>query len=80
MANIRHILRLHTQNVGFFEIMKETGIVRTTLRKHINDFNKSGLTFEEINELSDKDLEELFMKPQEKPVDVRLVSVSFYHS
>lgn len=71
MANIRHILRLHTQNVGFFEIMKETGIVRTTLRKHINDFNKSGLTFEEINELSDKDLEELFMKPQEKPVDVR---------
>lgn len=71
MSNIRHILRLHTQNIGFFEIIKQTGILRSTLRKYINDFNSSGLKFEEINELSDKDLEELFLKPEEKPVDVR---------
>jgi len=72
MSNIRHILRLHTQNIAFFEIIKQTGILRTPLRKYINDFKKSGLKFEEINELSDKDLEELFLKPVEKPADVRL--------
>ena len=72
MSNIRHILRLHTQNVGFYEIIRQTGILRTTLRKYINDFKASGLTFEDINELTDKDLEELFQKPQEKPIDLML--------
>ena len=72
MSNIRHILRLYTQKIAFFEIIKQTGILRATLRKYINDFKKSGLKFEEINELSDKDLEELFLKPEEKPTDIRL--------
>jgi transposase len=72
MSNIRYILRLHTQNVGFFDIIKQTGIYRATLRKHINDFKKSGLTFEEINELTDKDLEDLFQKPEERPIDATL--------
>ncbi len=72
MSNIRHILRLHTQKIAFFEIIKQTGILRTTLRKCITDFKKSGLSFEDINELSDKDLEELFLKPEEKPVDIML--------
>jgi len=72
MSNIRHILRLYTQDVGFFEIIRQTGIMRTTLRKYINDFKASGLTFEDINELTDKDLEELFQKPEEKPVDLKL--------
>ncbi|HTB05801.1 MAG TPA: IS21 family transposase [Bacteroidia bacterium] len=72
MSNIRHILRLHTQHIAFFEIVKQTGILRATLRKHITDFKKSGLTFEEINELTDEDLEELFLKPEEKPIDIML--------
>lgn len=72
MSNIRHILRLHTQGVGFFEIIRQTSISRTTLRKHINDFKGSGLSFEDINELSDADLEELFQKPEERPVDIVL--------
>jgi len=58
--------------VDFFEIVKQTGIFRSTLRKHIADFKKSGLSFEEINQLTDRDLEELFTKPEEKPVDVML--------
>lgn len=71
MSNIRYILRLHTQKIGNFEIMKQTGIPRSTLRKYIKDFKKSSLSFEEINELSDKDLDELFLKPQSKPADVK---------
>jgi transposase len=47
------------------EIMVQTGIHRSTLKKYIKDFKESGLTFDEVNELSDKDLEELFTKPEE---------------
>src|SRR6185312_3507486 len=71
MSNIRHILRLHTQGIGNFDIMKETGIPRSILRKHIKDFKRSGLSFQEINELNDKDLEELFPKPEGRPIDIR---------
>jgi|ERR1700757_1266454 len=71
MNNIRHILRLHTQNQTQSEIIVQTGIPRKTLKKYINDFKKSGLTFTEINELNDKDLEELFVKPEE-PVNEKL--------
>lgn len=72
MCNIRHILRLHTQGVGFFEIIKQTDVQRDQLKKYIDDFQKNGLTFEEINELSDNDLKELFQKPIEKPLNPAL--------
>jgi hypothetical protein len=66
MSNIRHILRLHTQNQTQSEIIVQTGIPRFTLKKYIKDFKDNKLTFAEINELSDKDLEELFVKPENK--------------
>ena len=72
MSNIRHILRLHTQKRSKTEIIVQTGIPRNTLKKYIRDFKESELTFEEINELSDADLEELFVKPEEKPVNEKL--------
>ena len=65
MLNIRHILRLHTQNQTMSEIIVQTGIHRSILKKIVGDFKESKLTFSEINELSDKDLEDLFKKPQE---------------
>jgi len=65
MSNIRHILRLYTQGQTMSEIIIQTGIPRRTLKKHISDFKESRLTFEEINELSDKDLVELFVIPEE---------------
>src|ERR1035437_9089964 len=65
MLNIRHILRLHTQNQTTSEIIVQTGIHRPTLKKIINDFKASKLSFLEINELTDKDLEDLFKKPLE---------------
>ena len=72
MNNIRHILRLHTQNQTQSEIIVQTGILRKVLKKYIKDFKDSGLTFVEINELSDKDLEELFVKPEENKVNEKL--------
>ena len=72
MSNIRHILRLHTQNQTSSEIIMQTGIPRNVLKKCIGEFNESGLTFSEINELSDRDLAELFTKPEELPLSEKL--------
>jgi len=47
-------------------------VSRNTLKKYLKEFTESKLTFEEISELSDKDLEDLFVKPEEKPVNVKL--------
>lgn len=68
MYNIRHLLRLHSQKQTTNEIKMQTGVSRTVLKKLIREFQESGLTFEEINELSDEDLAELFTKPEEEPM------------
>ncbi|HMG67228.1 MAG TPA: hypothetical protein VK588_06055, partial [Chitinophagaceae bacterium] len=65
MLNIRHILRLHTQNQTLSEIIIQTGIHRPVLKKIVTDFKESKLSFAEVNELSDKDLEELFKSTPE---------------
>ena len=65
MLNIRHILRLHTQNQTLSEIIIQTGIHRPVLKKIVTDFKESKLSFAEVNELSDKDLEELIKSTQE---------------
>lgn len=77
MCNIRHILRLHTQNQTQSEIIVQTGIPRKTLKKYIEIFKASKLSFDELNELSDKDLEELFVIPQE-PVNEKMQTLLKY--
>lgn len=72
MCNIKHILHLHAQNQTVSEIIVQTGIERTVLKKYIEEFKKSGLTIADINELSDRDLQELFIKPEEDPVTEKL--------
>jgi transposase len=72
MSNIRHILRLHTQNQTMSEIVVQTGIHRQILKRIIGDFKESKLSFSEINELTDADLSELFKKPIENPQSERL--------
>ena len=72
MLNIRHILRLYTQNQTRSEIILQTGIHRPILKGLIDDFKASKLSFAEINELSDKDLEELFKKPPEQSQSEKL--------
>jgi len=65
MSNIRHILRLHSQNQTLSEIIVQTGIHRPALNRIIKEFKKSGLSFDDINELSDVDLEDLFKKTED---------------
>jgi len=77
MYNIRHILRLHTQNQTQSEIIVQTGIQRKNLKKYIEIFKASRLNFDELNELSDKDLDELFVIPQE-PVSEKIQALLKY--
>lgn len=72
MIKIRQILRLHCQGRSKVQIATQTGVSRNTLKKYLKEFTESKLTFEEINELNDKDLEDLFVKPEEKPVNEKL--------
>ena len=72
MIRIRQILRLYTQGYSKLKIAEQTGIARNTLKKYIKEFDKAGLRFEEVNELSDKDLEDLFVKQEEPPVNTKL--------
>lgn len=72
MIKIRQILRLQSQGCSKLQIAAQTEIARNTLKKYIREFISSGLTFEEINELSDKELEDLFVKPEDRPLNERL--------
>lgn len=72
MSKIRQILRLQSQGCSKLQIAAQTGIARNTLKKYIKEFTSSGLSFEEINGLSDKELEDLFVKPEDRPLNKRL--------
>lgn len=72
MIKIRQILRLQSQGCSKLQIAAQTGIARNTLKKYIKEFISSGLSFEEIGELSDKELEDLFVKPEDRPLNERL--------
>jgi len=73
MSKIRQVLRLYTQGRSKLQIAFHTGVSRNTLKKYIKEFLKSKLSYEEINELSDKDLEDLFVfKNELKPLSKRL--------
>ncbi len=67
MSKIRHILRLHSQGRSKLLIAEQTGVSRNTLKKYLKEFTDSGLSFAEIDSLSDKDLEDLFIRPPEQP-------------
>lgn len=72
VIKIRQILRLHFQGRSKVQIAAQTGIARNTLKKYLKELTASGLSFEELNTLSDKDLEDLFLKPEDKEVNERV--------
>lgn len=72
MSKIRQIIRLHTQGISKLRIAELTGVARNSLKKYINKFIESGLTFTDIASLSDKDLDDLFIKPVDIELSPRL--------
>lgn len=72
MSKVRQILRLYSQGRSKLLIAKQTGVSRNTLKKYLKEFELSGLSFKEVNELGDKDLEDLFIKHEEQPITPKL--------
>ena len=72
MSRIRQILQLNNQGRSKLQIALQAGISRNTLKKYLKAFTDSKLTFEEISILCDKDLEELFIRPEERPLSQKL--------
>ena len=65
MNKVRQIIRLHTQAKGKKFISKHSGVARNTIKKYLTIYKGLRKTFEEINELSDQQLDEIFGKAPE---------------
>jgi len=60
MAKIRQILRFYSQGKSKLQIAEQTGTSRNTLKKYIKRFQQEALTIEQIESLSDHELDILF--------------------
>ncbi|MBN9295361.1 MAG: IS21 family transposase [Filimonas sp.] len=78
MSKIRQIIRMYTQGKSKLSIAASADVSRNTAKKYIQTFIASRFTFDEINELSDKELEDLFGKSNERAPDSRLVTLRQY--
>jgi transposase len=79
MSKLRQVLKLHCQGQSKLHISTVTGISRNTVAKYVNDFIALKSTFEEITNLSDKDLDELFCKVPEVVPPERLVGLHRFY-
>jgi len=62
MSKIRYILRLYAQGRSKNHISTHGGVSRNTLKFYIRAFEQSGMSFSELDQLTDKELEQLFTK------------------
>jgi transposase len=63
MSKIRQVIRLYTQSKGKTFISGQTGVSRNTVKKYIRIFRELRTSYQELNEMSDQQLTELFGKP-----------------
>ncbi len=75
MSKIRKILKMYSQQRAIMTIAAQADASRNTVKKYIAAFNDSGFTFEEVNALNDKELEDLFGKSREHPPNARMQSM-----
>jgi hypothetical protein len=72
MSKARSILKMYTEGVSKQSISVRTGATRNTVKKYIRQFVAMDKTLEEIDQLSDTQLEAMFSTPrQEVTIDQR---------
>jgi len=76
MNKIREILRLFTDGHSKNSICAHTGISRNTVKKYLSQYLLHRLTYQEIESLSDKDLDDLFGKPVLTPPTPKLIELA----
>ena len=67
MSKIRQALRLYTQGKSKMFIKELTGLSRNTVKKYINLFIQNKHSIEDITNLSDKELDDLFCNTRIEP-------------
>lgn len=72
MSKIRQILRMYSQGRSKLSIAVQADVSRNTAKRYFSAFDASGCTFEQINALNDKELEDFFGKGRERRPDSRL--------
>ena len=60
MKKVRLIIRLYTEGVSKQTISEKTGCSRNTVKKYIRLYIASGMSYEEVNKLSNTSLEQFF--------------------
>ena len=75
MSKIRKILRMHSHGRSILSISAQADASRNTVKKYLTSFKDSGFTFDEVNALNDKELEDLFGKSKEHPPNSRMQSM-----
>ncbi|MEK6522482.1 hypothetical protein [Myroides odoratimimus] len=60
---IKSIIKMKIKEISNSRIASSLGISRTTLIKYVDNICKSGLSFGELDKLSEKDLADLFHTP-----------------
>ena len=68
MSKLKSVLRLYVQGRSKLFISEYLNISRNTVKKYIHQFTSLNMTFEELDEMSDMKLEELFMFPVKRAV------------
>jgi len=75
MSKIRKILKMYSQQRPLMTIAAQADASRNTVKKYVAAFKASGFTFDEVNALNDKELEDLFGKSREHPPNARMQSM-----
>ncbi|UKT64306.1 IS21 family transposase [Pedobacter mucosus] len=75
MSKIRQILRMYSQGRSKLSIATQVGVSRNTAKRYFSAFDSGGCTFEQINALNDKELEDFFGKSRERAPDSRLLTL-----
>jgi hypothetical protein len=66
---------MYSQQRPIMTIAAQADASRNTVKKYIAAFKDSGFTFEEVNALNDKELEDIFGKSKEHPSNARMQSM-----
>ncbi len=73
MTKVRQILGYHQQGTKLKEICRLTGVARNTIKRYIQDYTLEKLSWEDIERLSDYELDMLFANLTDIQPDPRLM-------
>jgi transposase len=69
MSKLRTVIKFYVQGKSKVFISSYLGLSRNTVKKYIKQFSGLKLTFDELNKLTDVELDELFSIQKEKELN-----------